>query len=73
MSGVNADHVIIFSENHLRRILARYIKYYNGSQTHLSLDMDSPNSRSVQMPDQGAVVAVPQVGGVHHRYERRAT
>ena len=66
------DHVIVFSERHLRRVLAGYIEYYNSSRTHLSLDKDSPNSRPVQTPQQGDVVAVPQVGGLHHRYERRA-
>ena len=66
------DHVIVFSERHLRRVLAGYIEYYNSSRTHLSLDKDNPNSRPVQTPQQGDVVAVPQVGGLHHRYERRA-
>lgn len=66
------DHVIVFNENHLRRVLAGYIEYYNGSRTHLSLDMDSPNSRPAQTPEQGHVIAVPQIGGLHHRYERQA-
>ena len=66
------DHVIVFSENHLRRILADYVAYYNESRTHLSLEMDSPVTRPVQAPSQGKVVSLPQVGGLHHRYERRA-
>jgi transposase InsO family protein len=66
------DQVIVFSENHLRRILAEYIAYYNGSRTHLSLEMDSPVTRPVQTSDQGKVISLPQVGGLHHRYERRA-
>jgi hypothetical protein len=66
------EHVIVFSENHLRRILAAYVAYYNGSRTHLSLEMDSPIARPVQTPDEGNVIVVPQVGGLHHRYERRA-
>lgn len=66
------DHVIVFSENHLRRILAAYVAYYNGSRTHLSLEMDSPETRPVQTPDQGNIISVPQIGGLHHRYERRA-
>ena len=44
--------------------------YYHASRLHLSLDKDSPTPRAVQSV--GAVVAVPQVGGLHHRYERRA-
>lgn len=66
------DHVIVLSENHLRRVLAEYVEYYNESRTHLSLDMDSPAHRPVQTPDQGEVITMPQVGGLHHRYERRA-
>lgn len=66
------DHVIVFGENHLRRIIADYVAYYNGSRTHLSLEMDSPVTRPVQTPDQGKVISLPQVGGLHHRYERRA-
>ena len=66
------DHVIIMSELHLKRIVAGYVAYYNQSQTHLSLGMASPSTRPVQMPDEGEVTAVPLVGGLHHRYERRA-
>ena len=66
------DHVIVFGENHLRRILAGYVAYYNESRTHLSLAMDSPVTRPVQTRDRGKVISLPQVGGLHHRYERRA-
>lgn len=66
------DHVIILNENHLRRILSEYVEYYNRSRTHLSLNMDSPETRPVQTPDQGKVTVIPQVGGLHHRYERHA-
>jgi putative transposase len=66
------DHVIICSEEHLRRILARYVAYYHRWRTHLSLAMDSPDTRPVQPPEQGAVVPIPKVGGLHHHYERRA-
>jgi putative transposase len=66
------DHVIVFSEDHLRRILAGYIEYYNGSRTHLSQEMDSPVTRPVQAPDEDKVISLPQVGGLHHRYEHRA-
>lgn len=41
------DHVIVSGENHLRRILGEYVNYYNQSRTHLSLEMDSPESRPV--------------------------
>jgi len=66
------NHMIVLSQAHLKRILAGYVAYYNGSRTHLSLDMDSPIARPVQAPDKGKVTSVPQVGGLRHRYERRA-
>jgi len=66
------DHVIVFHEASLRRTLNLYFDYYHGSRTHLSLGKDSPEPRPVQPPAMGSVVAVPQVGGLHHRYERRA-
>ena len=66
------DHVIVFDETSLRRILDSYLDYYHRSRTHLSLEKDSPVPRPIQPPEMGPVVAVPQVGGLHHRYERRA-
>src|SRR5579862_7785275 len=45
--------------------------YYNGTRTHLALGKDPPESRPVQAPDAGDIVAIPEVGGLHHRYERR--
>jgi hypothetical protein len=66
------DHVIVMNERHLRLILASYLTYYHRSRCHLSLDKDTPHGRSVQPIDSGNIVAFPQVGGLHHRYERRA-
>jgi putative transposase len=66
------DHVIVFNEASLRRQLKFFLDYYHVSRTHLSLEKDTPESRSVQRPELGRVVAVPQVGGLHHRYERQA-
>jgi putative transposase len=66
------DHVIVVNETGLARILSRYLAYYHHSRTHLSLDKDSPKRRPVARPAIGPVVAIPQVGGLHHRYDRRA-
>ena len=66
------DHVIVFHEASLYRQVKSFIEYYHESRTHLSLAKDTPESRPVQPPTLGAVVAIPQVGGLHHRYERRA-
>lgn len=65
------DHVLVFHERSLRRILRSYLDYYHRSRTHLSLRKDSPEPRSIQPEQMGRVVALPQVGGLH-RYERRA-
>jgi transposase InsO family protein len=66
------DHVIVLSERQLRRILASYLDYYHRSRTHLALSKDSPVPRPIQPAQSGKVIAFPQVGGLHHRYERLA-
>jgi transposase InsO family protein len=66
------DHVIVWNERSLRRILHNYFGYYQRSRTHLALGKDAPEPRAVESPKQGRVVAIPQVGGLHHRYQRRA-
>src|SRR5262245_27239101 len=66
------DHVIILNERGLRRILRAFVEYYLRSRTHLSLDKDAPVARPVASPTVGPIVVIPQVGGLHHRYERRA-
>lgn len=53
-----------------RRGLISYAYYYHHTRTHLSLDKDCPDARSIQPPNRGKVIAIPQVGGLHHRYER---
>ena len=70
--GECLDLVIVLSEGHLQRVLASYFQYCYRWRTHLSLTMDCPDTRPVQPPAQGAVVAFPEVGGLHHHYERVA-
>ena len=66
------DHLVIMNERLLRRHMVSYLDYYHGSRSHLSLGKDSPDGRAVQPPEMGEIFAVPKVGGLHHRYERRA-
>ncbi len=66
------DHVIVLNEGHLRRRLRAYLRYYHQSRTHLALAKDAPEPRGVEPPDHGRIVALPLVGGLHHRYVRRA-
>jgi putative transposase len=67
------DYVVVLGEKHLRRIMRHYLSYYHGARTHLALEKDAPEPRSVQPPEKGRVVEVPEVGGLHHRYERHAS
>jgi transposase InsO family protein len=66
------DHVIVLNERHLLRILRSYFDYYLHSRTHSSLNRNAPVEREVEPPCRGEVVAIPQVGGLHHRYRRAA-
>jgi transposase InsO family protein len=62
------DHIVVFGDAHLRRILAAYIAYYNELRTHLSLDKDSPGYRPVQ--PHGQLAARSILGGLHYQYCR---
>jgi hypothetical protein len=66
------DHVIVLGERRLRNILKGYFDYSEHTRTHLSLSKDAPCPRASEPPEVGPVVQVPQVGGLHHRYQRRA-
>jgi transposase InsO family protein len=66
------DHVIVFSATGLQRLMNLYCRYYAGTRTHLSLDKDSPIPRPIAPASAGRIVAIPLVGGLHHRYERAA-
>src|SRR3989475_2349828 len=66
------DHVLVFGERHLRRILACYFAYYHQARTHLSLDKDTPDGRPIEPAGPGTIIPLPQVRGLHHRYVRRA-
>jgi putative transposase len=66
------DHVVVFGEAHVRRLLSAYVAYYHRSRTHLGLGKDTPDGRPVQAASDGQIVAFPEVGGLQYRYERRA-
>jgi len=66
------DHVIVLSEDHLRRVLAEYVGYYHEARAHLSLERNSPILRVVCPPRQGEGVAKAYLGGLHHGYTRAA-
>lgn len=63
---------MVFSESSLYRHLVSFVSYYHRSRTHLGLQKDTPDGRPVQGPEAGRIVSIPEVGGLHHRYERQA-
>jgi len=56
------DHVMVLNQAHLHRLLKSYFAYYHRSRTHLGLDKDAPEPRPVRGPEEGKIVAFPEVG-----------
>ncbi len=67
------DHVVVFNDRHLHRLLCEYVAYYLEDRPHLSLGKDAPAGRRIERPPQGEaeIVSFPRVGGLHHRYAWR--
>jgi putative transposase len=68
------DHMIVINEAHLQRLVRDYLSYYHADRTHDGLGKDTPEKRAVEGRKAGyyRVVAMPRVGGLHHRYTWRA-
>jgi putative transposase len=66
------DHLIVLNERHLLHILRLYFAYYHLCRTHLALDRNAPVPRAIEPPERGRVIAIPHLGGLHHRYTRAA-
>ena len=64
------DHIVVLNRRHLTRVLKNYFVYYHCSRTHLALAKDTPEPRPIMK--RGRIEAIPQVGGLHHRYQRVA-
>jgi hypothetical protein len=62
------DDLIIFGASHLRRSLTAYFQDYHEARTHRELDQDSPEPRVIERADQGKVIELPMVNGLHYRY-----
>ena len=63
------NHLIVFNQKHLKGILSNYFEYYHHDRTHLGLSKDTPFKRQVQFkPENGILILLPRVGGLHHRY-----
>jgi putative transposase len=66
------DHVIVLSEEHLRKVLKDYFHYYNNIRPHESLEQNSPNPRVIESGNKGPIISIPEVGGLHHQYQQAA-
>ena len=65
------DHLIIFSDRHLRRVLREYVEHYNGLRPHRTLGLDSPDGREPRpRPSESAYVRGREVlGGLLNEYD----
>ena len=65
------DHLIIFNERHLLRVLAEYVPHYNAARPHRSLALDVPNGpiALAAPPIGGRIVVRDVLAGLHHEYE----
>jgi putative transposase len=66
------DQVVVANAAGLHRVLTAYITYYMQSRTHLALEKDAPISCKVTPASGGRIVVTSHVGGLHHRYDRKA-
>lgn len=64
------NHIVVFSEDDLRRLMKEYIEYYNKDRCHLFLERDSPFGREVEIKSclSAKVDSVAILNGLHHRY-----
>jgi transposase InsO family protein len=67
------DHVIVFNERHLRRLLSEYVRYYHEDRTHLGLGKQTPSGRPrIEGATNCRVISQARLGGLHHRSDRAA-
>ena len=64
------DHIIPMGEQHLLAVMREYAEYHNRSRTHLSLERNASERRSIERA--GDIVSQPVLGGLHHQHRRLA-
>ena len=69
------DHLFIFNERHLEKVLAEYVGYY-GWRQHRSIGQRAPcapaTRASHRSAQSGEIIAIPVLGGLHHVYQQAA-
>jgi putative transposase len=66
------DHLLIFGERHLQRVLREYLGHYNEERPHRGLSLQTPEPGATRNRGDGAVVRVDRLGGLIHEYHRTA-
>ena len=64
------DHIVVLDEQHLRSVLAEFVRHYNAKRPHRTLGLQTPELRS--RPVAGPIRSRPVLNGLHHVYERAA-
>ena len=66
------DHLLLFGERHLRRILGEYLRHYNQERPHRGLALETPEPGGARNRGDGGVVRIDRLGGLIHEYHRAA-
>jgi putative transposase len=68
------DHVIALNERHLKRLMNEHVRYYHEDRTHIGLAKETPSGREPEKASRacGSIIAMPRLGGLHHRYDLAA-
>jgi putative transposase len=74
LRGELTDRMLIFGQRYLRHVLAEYVKHYNESRPHRSLDLSPPRPPAtvVDLAEQRRIRRKPILGGLINEYERAA-